>query len=215
VKDADNQTVLWIILVRHGETDWNRTRRLQGQQGAELNKRGRAQVEALALALRQEPLRAIYSSPLARAIETARAINCYHQVSLEQRDGLMEMDLGDFNGLYAKDLMRQHPELFKAWSEDPASVRMPNGETLEEVQGRAWAAVEEIVRAYPDGSVLLCGHHFVNLTILCKILGLGLTHFRRLYQAPGALNIIEKGRGRYSLICINDTCHLKGIDRSS
>jgi len=148
-------------------------------------------------------------------METAKVINRYHQVSLEQSNRLMEMDLGDFEGLQLEDLMGEHPDFFKQWSEDPALVRMPNGETLQEVQERAWAVVEEIVRTCSGGSVLLCGHNFVNLTILCKILGLGLTHFRCLRQARGTINIIERDRGRYCLACINDTCHLKGIDRSS
>ena len=212
MKDPFNEMVLRIVLVRHGETDWNRARRFQGRHGPGLNKMGRAQAEALAFTLREEPLQAIHSSPLARAMETAKAINRYHQVSLEQSSGLMEMDLGDFEGLQLEDLTREHPDFFKQWSEDPASVRMPNGETLQDVQERAWAVVEEIVRACSGGSVLLCAHNFVNLTILCKILGLGPTHFRGFRQALGAMNIIERNRGRYSLACINDTCHLRGID---
>lgn len=215
VKGPFDKRLLRIVLVRHGETDWNRTRRFQGRHGPGLNRTGRAQAEALASTLREEPLKAIHSSPLARAMETAKVINRYHQVSLEQSNGLMEMDLGDFEGLQLEDLMKGYPDFFKQWSEDPALVRMPNGETLQEVQERAWALVEEIVRASSGGSVLLCGHNFVNVTILCKILGLGLTHFRRLRQARGTINIIERDRGRYSLVCINDTCHLKGIDRSS
>ena len=215
MNNPSDDTVLRIFLVRHGQTDWNRIHRFQGQPGVGLNDTGRAQAEALAFALRKEPLKAVYSSPLARAVQTAKAINRYHQVSIERRDGLMEMDLGDFEGLQSKALMEEHPDFFKAWSEDPASVRMPNGETLEEVQERVWAAVEEIAGAYPEGSVLLCGHHFVNLAILCKVLGLELTHFRRLRQAPGAMNIIERGGDRYCLVGINDTCHLKGLDGSS
>jgi broad specificity phosphatase PhoE len=215
VRDPLNQTALRIILVRHGQTEWNRIHRFQGQPGVGLNETGRAQAEALAHALREEPLKAIYSSPLARAIETARAIKRYHGVTIEHRTGLMEMDLGDFEGLQSERLIKEHPDFFRAWSERPESVRMPNGETLSEVQGRACAVVEEIASAYPEGSVLLCGHHFVNLTILCKVVGLELTHFRRLRQVPGALSIIERRGGRYSLVRVNDTCHLQGIGRSS
>ncbi len=215
MRDPLNQTVLRIVLIRHGETEWNRIHRFQGQPGVGLNETGRAQAKALAQALREEPLKAIYSSPLARAIETVRAINRYHGVTLEQRTGLMEMDLGDFEGFQSERLMKEYPDFFRAWSEDPASVRMPNGETLPEVQARAWAVVEEIATAYTEGSVLLCGHHFVNLAILCKVVGLELTNFRRLRQVPGALSIIERGGGRYSLVRVNDTCHLQGIDRSS
>ena len=213
--DPVKETVLRIVQVRHGETDWNRSRRFQGQSDVALNETGRAQAAALALTLKDEPLKTIYSSPTTRAIETARAINRYHQASLEQRDGLMEMDLGDFEGLQSKNLMNEQPEFLRKWLEDPATVRMPNGETLQEVQTRAWAVVEEITKTHHEGSVLLCGHNFVNLTILCKILGLEITHFRHLRQSLGAINIIERSRGLYCLVRINDTCHLKGIDGPS
>ncbi len=210
------EKVLRIVLVRHGETEWNKIGKFQGQSDAGgLNERGRAQVDALALALREEPLKAIYSSPIARAVQTAEAINRYHQVSLERRDGLMEMNVGSFEGLQPKDRVNEHPEFLRKWFEDPASVRMPKGETLSEVQERAWAVMEEIATAQHEGSVLLCGHNFVNLMILCKTLGLEVTHFRRLRQGPSAMNIIERRRGLYFTICINDTCHLKEIDAPS
>jgi broad specificity phosphatase PhoE len=214
MKEAMKEKVLRILLARHGETDWNKVTRFQGKSEIALNERGKAQAEALSLALKDEPLSAIYSSPVARALETAKIINRYHQVALEQREEMMEMDLGDFEGLQPGDLMKEQREFLRRWLEDPASVRMPNGETLHEVQERAWRVVEEITKTYQEGSVVLCGHNFVNLTILCKILGLEITHFRRLRQSLGALNIIERIRGFYSLVCFNDTCHLKGIDLS-
>lgn len=202
--------VLHLMLVRHGETDWNRINRFQGQSGVGLNERGVAQAEALASALREEPLKAIYSSPVARAMETASIINRYHHVSIEQKDGLREMNLGDFEGLQPKNLINEHSEFFRQWMEDPASLRMPNGETLQEVQERAWGVVEEVSNNCDDGSVLFCGHNFVNLMILCKVLGLEINHFRRLRQGVGALSIIERVRGLDSLICLNDTCHFRG-----
>jgi broad specificity phosphatase PhoE len=136
-------------------------------------------------------------------------------VSLEQRDELKEMNVGDFEGLRLRDLASDHSQFFRKWFEDAASVRMPNGENLQEVQERAWAVVEEIAETHNDGSVLLCAHNFVNIMILCKILGVEIAHFRRIGQSVGALNIIERVRGFYSLTCTNDTCHLKGIDLPS
>jgi broad specificity phosphatase PhoE len=213
--DTVKEKVLRIVLVRHGETDWNKVQRFQGQSNVGLNKKGKGQAGALAKALRKEPLRAIYSSPIARSIETAKIINCYHHVPLEQREGLMEMNVGDFEGFQPGEVMNKQPPFFKKWFEDPASVRMPNGETLQEVQERAWVVVEEIVDTYNERSVLMCGHNFVNLMILCKILGLEIINFRRIRQSLGAMNIIERVRGLYTLVCINDTSHLKGIDLPS
>ena len=206
------EKVLRIVLVRHGETDWNKIKKFQGQRNIGLNEKGRAQAEALASVLKEEPLKVIYSSPIARAVETAEIINRYHNVSLEQRDGLKEMNVGDFEGLQLKDLAGDYSQFFQEWLEDAASVRMPNGETLQEVQERAWSVLEEVVDAYNEGSVLLCAHNFVNQMVLCKILGVKIAHFRRIRQTLAAINIIERIQGVYSLTCTNDTCHLKGID---
>jgi broad specificity phosphatase PhoE len=205
------ETVLRIILVRHGETDWNSIQRFQGQGGVELNEKGRAQADAIAVALRDEPLKAVYSSPIIRALETAKRINIHHNVSIVERDGLCEMDLGDFDGLLPGELMERDPHFLKQWFEDAASVRMPNGETLSEVQDRAWKVVEEVGDLYKEGTVLMCGHNFVNITILCRILDLSLTHFRRIRQNLAAITIIERNRGTYVLSCMNDTCHLKNV----
>ncbi len=215
MKTPIEESTLSIVLARHGETEWNRIRRFQGQSDVALNERGRAQVEAVALTLKDEAIKVIYSSPLSRAIEMAKAANGFHRVSIEQKDELMEMDLGDFEGIHSKDLLIEHPDFLKKWMMDPSSLRMPNGETLQEVQHRVWTVMEEIVLTYTEGTVLLCGHNFVNLTILCKILGLELANFRRLRQNAGAMNIIVWSRKQYTLVCLNDTCHLKGIDRSS
>ena len=206
------EKVLRIVLVRHGETDWNKSKKFQGQRNIGLNEKGRAQAEALASALKEEPLKVIYSSPIARAVETAEIINRYHNVSLEQRDGLKEMNVGDFEGLQLKDLAGDYSQFFQEWLEDAVLVRMPNGETLQEVQERAWSVLEEVVDAYNEGSVLLCAHNFVNQMVLCKILGVKIAHFRRIRQTLAAINIIERIQGVYSLTCTNDTCHLKGID---
>src|SRR5512139_1680547 len=93
-----------ILLVRHGETEWNRTHRFQGRSDVPLNERGKDQGYALALALKDEAIKGIYSSPLTRAIETARLIKVFHpSVFLFEEDGLIEMDLGEFDGMDAVD----------------------------------------------------------------------------------------------------------------
>ena len=205
------EAVLRILLVRHGETDWNKNRRFQGRTDTTLNEKGRAQAAALGRALKKEPIKAIYSSPITRAVETAAAINRYHEAPLEKRDGLMEMDLGDFEGILGSDFANDHPEFRKRWLKDPAVVRMPNGETLQEVQDRAWAVVKEIEATFHEGSVLLCAHNFAILMILCKSLGMDISRFRNLRLSLASISIIERSGGRQSVVCINDTCHLAGL----
>jgi broad specificity phosphatase PhoE len=121
-----------IYLVRHGETEWNKIRRFQGRSNLPLNQEGRKQVRALALALKDKPLMAIHTSPLIRALETARLIRVFHpSTPIFEEKGLIEMDLGEFDGMKAQDWAEQYPDVRKAWNENPASVKMPGGESLK------------------------------------------------------------------------------------
>jgi len=200
-----------ILLVRHGETEWNRTHRFQGRSDVPLNERGKDQGHALALALKDEAIKAIYSSPLTRAIETARLIKIFHpSVFLFEEDGLIEMDLGEFDGMDAVDWASRNAEFRKAWQENPASVTMPGGESLSDVQGRAVRALNRITALYPPGStLLLCSHNFVNLTLLCYALEIPLDRFREFRQEPAALNILQMQGQRLRAEVVNECSHLK------
>jgi broad specificity phosphatase PhoE len=200
-----------IFLIRHGETDWNRIRRFQGRSDLPLNQAGREQARALALALKDESILAMYSSPLARAMETARLIKIFHAATpLFEEKGLIEMDLGDFDGLEAQQWIDQYPTFQKAWLETPASATMPGGENLQEVQVRAIDTLERITRLYPsETTLLICSHNFVNLTILCYALNISLTRFRDLRQGTAALNILYKQGERWWVKVVNERSHLQ------
>lgn len=200
-----------IYLVRHGETEWNRVRRFQGRSNLPLNKEGKKQVKALALALKNKPLTAIYTSPLIRALETARLIKVFHpSIPIFEEKGLIEMDLGEFDGIKAQDWAEQYPDFRKAWNENPASVKMPGGESLKEVQVRAKHTLERITRIYPpDTTLLISSHNFVNLTILCDLLEIPLRRFRELRQENAAFNLIRKKGDRLYAELVNERSHLK------
>ena len=200
-----------IYLVRHGETEWNRVRRFQGRSNLPLNKEGIKQVKALALALKNKPLTAIYTSPLIRALETARLIKVFHpSIPIFEEKGLIEIDLGEFDGMKAQDWAEQYPDFRKAWNENPASVKMPGGESLKEVQVRAKHTLERIIRIYPpDTTLLISSHNFVNLTILCDLLEIPLRRFRELRQDNAAFNVIRKKGDRLYAELVNERSHLK------
>jgi broad specificity phosphatase PhoE len=206
-----------ILLTRHGETEWNRIRRFQGRSDVPLNQRGKDQGHALALALKDEPIKAIYSSPLARAMETARLIRVFHpSAPLVEEEGLVEMDLGEFDGMEASDWASRYPGIRETWRSSPASLKMPGGEGLQEVQVRAMSAMERITRFYPSGSSLLfCSHNFVNRTILCSVMGISLDKFRDLQQDPAALNILCKKEDHWVAEVVNDVSHLKRYEAVS
>lgn len=205
-----------ILLTRHGETHWNRIRRFQGRSDLPLNAAGRKQAHALALALKDEPLSAIYSSPLIRAMETARFIKVFHpSVPLFHEAGLVEMDLGDFEGLEARHWATKYPDFLKAWQARPASVKMPGGESLSEVQIRALDALERITRLHPPRStLLLCCHNFVNLTILCYALGIPLDRFREIRQETATLNILYMKGKRLRAEVVNESSHLQRLNET-
>lgn len=208
---GDDEIQIRILLVRHGETDWNKVHRFQGRSDVPLNRTGRDQARALALALRQETIRAIHTSPLLRALETAQIIKSFHpSAPLLQAEGLVEMDLGNFEGMLAQQWAEEFPDFRKAWLEAPLSVSMPGGESIQEVQMRAMDTLESITRGYPPESTLLvCGHSFVNRTILCHALNLSLDRFRELRQETTALNILYKRGERWYAEAVNERFHIK------
>ncbi len=206
-----------ILLVRHGETEWNRTHRFQGRSNLPLNKKGEEQAHALALALKNESFVAAYSSPLDRAMETARVIKAFHpSAPLFEEDGLTEMDFGDFDGMEAKKWAAQYPDLLKTWQKTPSRVTMPEGENLVDVQTRAIEALERIVGPYPSGSTLLfSSHNFVNLTILCHATKTPLDQFRKLRQETAAYNVLYKEGEHLRAEVINERSHLEKQNGSS
>lgn len=202
-----------IYLVRHGETEWNRVQRFQGRINLPLNQEGRKQVKALALAFRNRPLKAIYTSPLIRAFETAHFIKVFHpSTPIFEEKGLIEMDLGEFDGMKVQEWVKQYPDIRKTWNENPASFKMPGGESLKEVQFRAKETLERITRVYPaDAAILMVSQNFVNLTILCDILNIPLNRFRELRQENAAFNVICKKEKKYYVELLNERSHLMTV----
>jgi len=202
-----------IILIRHGETEWNRLHRFQGRSNLPLNPKGNKQARALALALRDKTITAIYSSPLERALETACHIGRFHpSTPLIKESGLMEMDLGDFEGMEAQQWATQHQAFRKIWEKNPATLPMPGGESLKEVQQRAVDTLERISEPYaPDSTLLICSHNFVIVSLLCFASKISLDQFRELRQDTAALNIIYKDGADFQVAKVNDCQHLQEV----
>jgi len=199
-----------LILVRHGETSWNSQGRIQGcGSDTELSQKGRVQAEKIAIALRREKPGAVYSSNLKRARETAQAIAQDCQLEVELNHDLREIDAGELEGLLGKELGGQYSKFWNEWRKGSPSLHTPGGESLEELQMRAWRAIQYITEKHPDEAVVVVGHFFVNMTIICQALGLDLRYMGRLRQDPAAVNILELSNRRNTLLLLNDTCHLE------
>ena len=178
-----------IILVRHGETDWNKEKRIQGGlSNTPLNGLGRKQAEKLALRLRQDDIRAVYSSPLDRSLDTARGIARYHRLEVSIEPSLREIEAGELEGVTTSDMGRRLSELL---TQHGVATRLPGGESLAEVQRRSWDAVRRLSRQHPDGVIVLVSHYFVVLAVVCSVLGLPLPGIRRLRLSNGSISIIS------------------------
>jgi len=199
-----------LILVRHGQTLWNREKRVQGVSDIELSNRGRAQADSLARSLRDEKIDAIISSPLKRALQTAEAINRFHHLPIEHEEDLMELNMGDFEGMAFQEMMKNHGDLLERWIKNPSSVVMPGGESLAELQERAWGVVELI--AGRSGTILLAAHNFTIMTILCKIKEMDLSHIRQVHVDVASKTLVEFKNGRGDVIFFNDIDHLAGCE---
>jgi broad specificity phosphatase PhoE len=199
-----------LFLVRHGETESNRRGLALGQADVPLNERGRGQARRLAGALAREPFAAIYSSPLQRALETAGAIAEPHGLEVIVEPGLIEMDIGEVEGLTFPELREKFPALMHNWggSEGP-TFRMPGGERLVDVQARALKTLRCLAeRRQADEAVCAVSHNFLILCILASVLGIPLADLRRLRQAVAGVSVVEIRPGRMRLVSMNDTCHL-------
>lgn len=200
-----------FILVRHGQTEWNRVERFRGRADLSLNETGVKQAEAAAASLRGQQVAAIYSSPLKRALQTADAIANQLKLPVQPLEGLIDIDFGSFQGLSAEEARKKDNQLLTMWLEKPHLVRFPNGESLDIVRRRVLAAVDELAAKHKDQTVILVSHKVVCQVLMCAMLGLDNSHFWRVRQDVTAINIFEIRDGAPLVILVNDTCHLKSL----
>jgi len=202
--------VTTIILVRHGQTEWNRIERFRGRIDLELNPTGLDQAHKTAIRIHKSwKPDAIYSSPLKRAIQTASAVAELTHNQVEQVSELIDIDYGEWQGLSPEEARLRWPDQIDAWYQHPEQAIIPGGETLTQVQNRAIAFIHLISKMDTNGTLLLVSHTVVNRLILLGLMGLGINHFWRLRQEPCAINIIEVNDSEYTLVGMNDICHLE------
>jgi broad specificity phosphatase PhoE len=195
-----------LILIRHGETLWNKEERVQGRSDIELSAVGIEQARLLALSLKDQPICAIHASPLKRALQTAQIINEFHRQEIKTHSDLMEMDQGDFEGFSFKELIATQKDFLDKWIANPASVQMPNGESLAGLQERAWRALETIINQKENA--LVVAHNFTIAAILCRIRKISLSEFLSTCVGTASKTIVRFGNGGAVIEVLNDRSHL-------
>lgn len=208
-----------ILLVRHGETPWNREGRYQGRTDIPLSETGQAQVRALAERLRSIPIQVAYASPLARAKHTAEAILAGRSAALVLDPGLVEISHGEWEGQLASDVEISHAEMFGVWRTRPgrSSPAGPGAETLGDVEARAWPVLERVcAQLGPDDTALIAAHDAVNRVLLCRVLGLPLERIWSFRQAPAALNVLSgPSIDELQVVRLNDAEHVAPLLREA
>ena len=195
-----------LILIRHGETLWNKEERVQGRSDIELSAVGIEQARLLALSLKDQHICAIHASPLKRALKTAQIINEFHRQEIKTHSDLMEMDQGDFEGFSFKELIATQKDFLNKWISNPASVRMPNGESLAGLQERAWRALETIINQKKDA--LVVAHNFTIAAILCRIRKISLSEFLSTCVGTASKTVVRLQDGGAVIEVLNDRSHL-------
>jgi probable phosphoglycerate mutase len=206
---------LKLILVRHGETNWNEERRVQGgDSDIQLNDNGLEQARKLATFLGNEPITAIVSSPLQRAIATAEVIANHHQLPVEIDQGLRELKVGALEGMSVSNLSTTFSQFLMQWWQDGEAMKLPNGESLVELQQRAWRAVERLLERHKTSpehnegtTVVVVSHYFVTLAIILKALNLPLDCFTKFKVDLGGVSILEFRDYGARLLAFNDTSY--------
>ncbi len=195
-------TTTYLLLMRHGENDWVGTNRLAGRtSGVHLNEKGRQQAEALADLLSQQPIAAVYSSPLVRCVETAEPLATRLNLPLQEEPGIIEVDYGDWQGAELKKLAAT-PEWQKV-QHYPSHFRFPGGETLREVQARAVSTIEALVERHPNQVIALFSHGDVLRTTLAHFLGVPLDLFQRIIISTASISVIGFADGRPMVLGVN------------
>ena len=196
-----------LIVARHGETEWNTQGRVQGHLDSPLTDRGRRQSEALARAVAAEPIAAIYSSDLGRALDTAAPVARVFGLAVRTELRLRERHLGVFQGLTFVDAARIHPELHARYRARDRGERLLTGESLEDVRVRIEDALASIAVAHPDRVVLVVTHGGALDQIFRLATGMPLEAPRDFGVENASINRLRWSDGRLSLDEWGDVAH--------
>lgn len=201
-----------LILVRHGETEWNRVGRYQGFARTSLNERGRWQARQAADRLADWEVGAIYASDLPRAIETAEPIAARLDLPLESLEALREIDVGEWQGLTVAEIQTRYPENWAAWAAAPIETRRLGGESLGEMAERVWQAVERWQIDHADETIVVVTHGGPIKALVCVMTE--QPHALRMHLRVGnaSLTTLIRRHERWYLETLNDRCHLLADD---
>ncbi len=206
-----------ILLIRHGETEWNLREVFRGRADVPLSARGREQARLLGEALRGSGVQAVYTSPLSRARQTADPLADALGIEVRTDERLLDMSFGRWESRPRAEVEKEDPALYRAWLTEPQEFRAPDGESLADVIARAWPAMGEIGARHKGGRAAIVTHRVVCKVLLCSALGAGEAAFWRLRLDTASISTLDASDDLWVVTRLNDTHHLQAIgegDRS-
>lgn len=198
-----------VFLVRHGETEWNREEIFRGTVDVSLNATGMEQAGRICAALYGSGIDLVLSSPLKRAVETARPLADKLGTTVMVVDQLRDMNFGEWQTLSRPEVRDRYPELYNRWLKTPHEVAFPSGDRVIDVFWRAWHTFRRVALENRDRRVVIVSHRVITKLILCGVLGIGPEGFWRIRQDTGCINRIDLEGDEFIVVKLNDTCHLK------
>ncbi len=203
-----------LYLIRHGATEAN-TRRPYVLQGCRsdlpLSDIGRRQAEAASRTLMDRKFARIFSSPLRRALQTAEILAQPHGLPVQIADGLIECDVGNWEGLTWEQVRQLDEPYFASFETDPGRVPYAGGESFQQVQDRTVPAVQQLIRENPDGDLVAVTHNFVARVYIAHLTGIPIAKARTLRQDNAGITIISITGQNEKLLTLNSVLHLDGL----
>ena len=209
--------MLKILVIRHGETSWNKDKIFRGRADISLSEIGQQQADLLGRKLSGQPIQSIYASPLKRAVETALAIQKGQSGStpIIQEDQLIDIDYGSWEKKSHIQVQQEFPDLYRQWLDAPHTVQIPEGENLSSIRQRLGTLLDRLVTHHGQGegmaTIALVSHRVIIKILLCSVLGLDNSHFWQIKQDTAALSVLDYQAGRFILAGLNDICHLSEL----
>ena len=200
-----------LILIRHGETDWNRERFFRGREDIPLNANGIAMAELTAEALKDRVFEAIYSSPLKRAMVTAKRIAIPHQIDVRQKWDFIDIDYGAWAGMKEEEVKAQWPKDYVRWLENPARMRFFRGESMKKAWRRVNSALREIIFVHGTGSVVIVTHRIPIKMMTAYMLHKKPRDIVDIKHDPCGISVFQVSDRRSTPVKLNDTSHLESL----
>jgi broad specificity phosphatase PhoE len=215
----DNNKIV-ILLIRHGNTKFNKEKIFRGHTDIPLDDAGLGQAEKTGRVLSDINISNIFCSPLSRAVQTAEKISGHQKqpVKIIEEKGFLDLSFGDWEGKRFEEAREEYPEIYNTWVRTPHLTNIPGGETLTQAKERSWKALTAIVEKYKEKDGLqvfaVVSHRVINKLLINSVLGLDESKFWQIKQDPCCINIFEYQYENYFVSKINHSSHIYSIEDS-